>query len=46
MSPSPPRARIRRAVLVAIVLAGLLVGGIVLLDFFGSQPQPFQYMLH
>jgi hypothetical protein len=35
-----------RAVVVAFVLAGLLVAGIVLLDFFGSQPQPFQYLLH
>ena len=38
--------RVPRALGIAFVVAGLLLGGIVLLDFFGSQPQPFQYMLH
>jgi hypothetical protein len=33
-------------VVVAVVAAAVLLGAIVLLDFFGSQPQPFQYLLH
>jgi hypothetical protein len=36
----------KRALVVAVVIAAVLLGGIVLLDFFGSQPQPFQYLLH
>lgn len=35
-----------RAVIVAVVLAVLLLGAIFAMDFFGSQPQPFQYLLH
>jgi hypothetical protein len=40
------RRLVVRAVVVAVVLAAVLLGGIFLLDFFGSQPQPFQYLLH
>jgi hypothetical protein len=46
MSVPRPRRGLPKAVVVAFVLAGLLLAGIVLLDYFGSQPQPFQYMLH
>lgn len=35
-----------RAAIVAVALAVLLIGVIVVLDLFGSQPQPFQYLLH
>ena len=35
-----------RAVIGAVALALLLIGAIVVLDLFGSQPQPFQYLLH
>lgn len=35
-----------RALLVAVALAVLLIGAIVVMDLFGSQPQPFQYLLH
>ena len=41
-----PRRLVVRAVIVAVVLAVVLLVAIVLLDFFGSQPQPFQYLLH
>jgi len=37
---------ILRAVVAAVALAILLIGLIVVLDMFGSQPQPFQYLLH
>jgi hypothetical protein len=35
-----------RAAIVAVALAVLMIGGIVVMDLFGSQPQPFQYLLH
>ena len=35
-----------RAVVVAVALAVILIGVIVVMDMFGSQPQPFQYLLH
>lgn len=35
-----------RSVVVAVVLAAVLIGVVVVLDLFGSQPQPFQYLLH
>ena len=35
-----------RSLLVAVVVAALLIGVVVVLDLFGSQPQPFQYLLH
>ncbi len=41
-----PRRVLPRAFVIAAVVAALLLGTIVLLDFFGSQPQPFQYLLH
>jgi hypothetical protein len=44
-APGPKRL-VLRAVLVAVAIAGVLLLAIVLLDFFGSQPQPFQYLLH
>ena len=37
---------ILRAVLAAVALALVVIGVIVVLDMFGSQPQPFQYLLH
>ena len=36
----------RRVVIVAVVVALVVLAGIVLLDHFGAQPQPFQYLLH
>jgi hypothetical protein len=45
-SSEKPRRVLPRALVVAVVVAGILLLGIVLMDFFGSQPQPFQYMLH
>ena len=35
-----------RSLVVAFALAVLLLVLIVALDFFGEQPQPFQYLLH
>jgi hypothetical protein len=35
-----------RSLLVAVVVAAVLIGVVVVLDLFGSQPQPFQYLLH
>jgi len=35
-----------RSLVVAVVLAALLIGVVIVLDLFGSQPQPFQYLLH
>ena len=35
-----------RTLLVAAVIAAVLIGVVLALDFFGSQPQPFQYILH
>lgn len=35
-----------RSLVVAFALAVVLLGLIVALDFFGDQPQPFQYLLH
>jgi hypothetical protein len=40
------RRVLTRIVLAAVVLAVLLIGLVILLDHFGSQPQPFQYILH
>lgn len=37
---------LKRTLLIALAISALLVLLIVLLDFFGSQPQPFQYLLH
>jgi hypothetical protein len=41
-----PKRLVVRAVLVAVAIAAVLLVAIVLLDFFGAQPQPFQYLLH
>ncbi len=46
MSAKGPRRTLPRVLAVAAIVAALLLGAIVLMDFFGSQPQPFQYMLH
>ncbi len=35
-----------RAMIIAVVVAAVLLGAIVVMDLFGSQPQPFQYLLH
>ncbi len=35
-----------RAIVAAVALAMILIGVIVIMDMFGSQPQPFQYLLH
>lgn len=35
-----------RAFLLAVAVAVVLIAVIVILDMFGSQPQPFQYLLH
>jgi len=35
-----------RIILAAVLLALLLIGAVILLDRFGTQPQPFQYILH
>ena len=37
---------LKRTAIAAIVLAVVLIGVILLLDHFGSQPQPFQYLVH
>lgn len=37
---------LKKTMIVAFVVAALLLGAVVLLDRFGSQPQPFQYLLH
>jgi hypothetical protein len=37
---------LKRTILIAAVISLLVVLAIVLLDFFGAQPQPFQYILH
>lgn len=37
---------LKRTLLIAAVISVLIVLAIVLLDFFGAQPQPFQYILH
>lgn len=48
--PSTRRRFLRRYMLIicvlALVLALLLLGVIIVLDFTGSQAQPFQYLLH
>ena len=47
MSATPGKGGlVKRALVVGLVIAAVLLGAIVLLDFFGSQPQPFQYLLH
>ena len=46
MSLVPPRRTLPRVLAVALIAAAVVLGAIVLMDFFGSQPQPFQYMLH
>ena len=40
------RSTFGRALVVAFALAVALLVLIVVLDFFGEQPQPFQYLLH
>lgn len=35
-----------RTLVVSVVIVAVLLGVIVALDFFGDQPQPFQYLLH
>ena len=35
-----------RSLIVAVVLAIVLITTVVVMDLFGSQPQPFQYLLH
>jgi hypothetical protein len=40
------RRTLVRTLIIASVIAGVLILVFVLLDFFGSQPQPFQYILH
>jgi hypothetical protein len=37
---------LKRTLLVALAVSVLLVAAIVVLDLFGAQPQPFQYLLH
>jgi len=37
---------LRKTILVALIVAAALIAGVVLLDYFGSQPQPFQYFTH
>ncbi len=48
--PSISDRSLRRYVLIvcvlALVMAVLLLGVIIVLDFTGSQAQPFQYLLH
>lgn len=39
-------AFLRRTLLIALAVAVVLVLIVVVLDFFGAQPQPFQYILH
>jgi hypothetical protein len=39
-------AFLRRTLLIALAVAVALVLIVVALDFFGAQPQPFQYILH
>jgi hypothetical protein len=39
-------AFLRRTLLIALAVAVALVLLVVALDFFGAQPQPFQYILH
>ncbi|MGQ0722629.1 MAG: hypothetical protein ACT4PE_13820 [Candidatus Eiseniibacteriota bacterium] len=36
---------LKRTLLAALIVSVLLVLVIVALDFFGAQPQPFQYLL-
>ncbi|MEZ5066860.1 MAG: hypothetical protein R3B81_19265 [bacterium] len=43
---SGARNGLRRVVIVAVVVALVVLVGIVVLDHFGAQPQPFQYLLH
>jgi hypothetical protein len=40
------RSYLRRTIIVALVIVVGLIAVVVLLDYFGSQPQPFQYFLH
>jgi hypothetical protein len=37
---------LKRTLLAALIVSVVLVLVIVALDFFGAQPQPFQYLLH
>ena len=37
---------LKRTLLIALIASAVLILVIVLLDFFGNQPQPFQYLLH
>lgn len=40
------RRTLIRTLVVSVVIVAVLLGVIVALDFFGDQPQPFQYLLH
>ena len=40
------RRTLVRILLAAVLLAVLLIALVILLDRFGTQPQPFQYILH
>ena len=40
------RGYLRKTILVALIIAAALLAIVVLLDTFGSQPQPFQYFTH
>jgi hypothetical protein len=37
---------LKRTVLIALAVAAALVILVIVLDRFGAQPQPFQYILH
>jgi hypothetical protein len=37
---------LKRTLWIALTLSVLLVLAFIALDFFGEQPQPFQYLLH
>ena len=37
---------LKRTLLIAAVVSVVLIVLIIALDFFGDQPQPFQYLLH
>ena len=37
---------LKRTLIIAGIVAVVLVVAVIALDYFGSQPQPFQYLLH
>jgi hypothetical protein len=39
-------AFLKRTLLIALAVAAVLVLVVIVLDRFGAQPQPFQYILH